>query len=42
MSGYPLLTWQQLATSTPVMTATMRRYLDQIACSLRPSSSPRP
>ena len=38
MSGYPLLTWKQLATPAPVMTATMRRYLDQIGCSLRPSS----
>ncbi len=38
MSGYPLTTWDSLAASAPVMTATMRRYLDQIACSLRPSS----
>ena len=38
MSGYPLRTWDSLAASAPVMTTTMRRYLDQIACSLRPSS----
>ncbi len=32
-----LLTWEQLATR-PQLVATMRRYLDQIACVLRPGS----
>lgn len=34
----PVMTWAQLDQAVPVMTVTMRRYLDQIACSLRPQS----
>ena len=34
----PNLSWLQLAVEVPLMAATMRRYLDQIACSLRPST----
>ncbi len=30
--------WPQIATVSPVLAATMQRYLDQIAVSLRPSS----
>ena len=33
-----LATWPQIEASAPVMAATMRRYLEQIACSLRPGS----
>jgi site-specific recombinase XerD len=39
VSGPLLLpTWQTLATSRPELVATMRRYLEQIACVLRPGS----
>jgi site-specific recombinase XerD len=34
----PLPTWKDLATSRPVMVATMRRYLTQIEATLRPGS----
>jgi hypothetical protein len=39
MSG-PLLmpTWEQLAVAKPQLVATMGRYLQQIACVLRPGS----
>jgi hypothetical protein len=30
--------WDELATAVPDMVASMRRYLTQIACSLRPGS----
>ena len=33
-----LATWPQIEASAPVMAATMRRYLQQVACSLRPGS----
>jgi site-specific recombinase XerD len=33
-----LATWPQIEAAAPVMAATMRRYLQQIACSLRPGS----
>ena len=33
-----LPSWEQLAASVPDIVATMRRYLDQIACVLRPGS----
>ncbi|MGZ8801875.1 MAG: tyrosine-type recombinase/integrase [Mycobacterium sp.] len=33
-----LPSWQQLEPSVPQIVATMRRYLDQIACVLRPGS----
>jgi hypothetical protein len=33
-----LASWPQIEASAPVMAATMRRYLEQIACSLRPGS----
>ena len=33
-----LATWPQIEPSAPVMAATMRRYLEQVACSLRPGS----
>ncbi|MDP9092284.1 MAG: tyrosine-type recombinase/integrase [Actinomycetota bacterium] len=39
MSGPLLLPrWEQLAIGRPVLVATMRRYLSQIACTLRPGS----
>ena len=38
MSRPPLPGWEELAVGAPTMTATMRRYLDQISCVLRPSS----
>ena len=39
MSGPLLLpTWEQLAGTKPQVVATMRRYLQQIACVLRPGS----
>ena len=39
MSGPLLLpTWEQLAAVTPQLVDTMRRYLQQIACVLRPGS----
>jgi site-specific recombinase XerD len=38
VNGQPLPTWDQLEPHVPVMTVTMRRYLDQIDCVLRPSS----
>jgi hypothetical protein len=36
----PLLlpTWEQLAVANPQVVATMRRYLQQVACVLRPGS----
>ena len=34
----PVMTWTQLDQAIPVMAATMHRYLEQIACSLRPLS----
>lgn len=34
----PVLTWAEVQVSLPVMAATMRRYLQQISCSLRPAS----
>ena len=33
-----LATWDEIEASAPVLAATMRRYLQQIACSLRPGS----
>ena len=33
-----LATWDQIEAPAPVLAATMRRYLQQIACSLRPGS----
>jgi hypothetical protein len=33
-----LPSWDELAVSRPVLVATMRRYLQQVACSLRPRS----
>ncbi len=36
MAALPL--WQQLEPAVPQVVATMRRYLDQIACVLRPGS----
>lgn len=38
MSAQLLPTWDELAVSRPVLAATMRRYLQQVACSLRPRS----
>ncbi len=39
MSGPLLLpTWEQLSTTHPAMVKTMRRYLEQVACVLRPGS----
>jgi site-specific recombinase XerD len=38
VSALPLPTWEELAVSRPVIVDTMRRYLRQVACSLRPSS----
>ena len=39
MSGPLLLPrWDELAVGRPVLVATMRRYLAQIACTLRPGS----
>jgi integrase len=34
----PEMTWETLAVSTPTLSATMRRYLGQLAVSLRPGS----
>ena len=34
----PLPTWEQLEASVPAVVATMRRYLQQIGCILRPGS----
>lgn len=34
----PEMTWETLAVSAPTLTATMRRYLSQLALSLRPGS----
>ena len=34
----PLVTWEQLEASVPQVVATMRRYLQQIGCILRPGS----
>jgi hypothetical protein len=33
-----LPTWDQLAVDKPQIVATMRRYLEQITCVLRPGS----
>jgi site-specific recombinase XerD len=33
-----LATWDEIESPAPVLAATMRRYLQQIACSLRPGS----
>ncbi|MGH3813351.1 MAG: tyrosine-type recombinase/integrase [Pseudonocardiaceae bacterium] len=38
MSGRRLPTWDQLAVDRPQMVATMRRYVEQIGCVLRPGS----
>ena len=38
MSALLLPTWEELAESRPVLVTTMRRYLQQMACSLRPRS----
>jgi site-specific recombinase XerD len=39
VSGPLLLpTWEQLEAQAPAVVASMRRYLDQIACSLQPGS----
>jgi site-specific recombinase XerD len=38
VSGSLLPSWDELAISRPVLVATMRRYLQQMACSLRPRS----
>jgi hypothetical protein len=39
VSGPLLLpTWEQLCVTHPAMVATMRRYLQQVACVLRPGS----
>ncbi len=38
MSPTALPTWQDLEQPVPVMAATMRAYLEQVACSLRPRS----
>ena len=38
MSARLLPTWNELAVSRPVLATTMRRYLQQVACSLRPGS----
>ena len=39
MSGPLLLpTWKQLSATHPAMVDTMRRYLDQVGCVLRPGS----
>ncbi len=38
MSALLLPTWEELAVSRPVLVTTMRRYLQQMACSLRPRS----
>ena len=38
MSALLLPDWDQLAVDRPVMVATMGRYLEQVACTLRPAS----
>lgn len=38
MSGRQLPDWDQLATTIPDVVATMRAYLDQLSCILRPGS----
>lgn len=38
MKPAPVLTWKALELVLPVMTATMRQYLQQLSCSLRPAS----
>jgi hypothetical protein len=38
VGGSLLPGWDELAVSRPVLAATMRRYLQQVACSLRPRS----
>lgn len=38
MSAQLLLTWDELAAQRPVIADTMRRYLRQLSCSLRPGS----
>jgi hypothetical protein len=38
VGGSLLPGWDELAVSRPVLAATIRRYLQQVACSLRPRS----
>ena len=38
MNGQRLPSWDTLESALPTMAATMRRYLDQIGCVLRPAS----
>ena len=38
MSAATLPDWDQLAEGAPTLTATMRRYLEQVGCVLRPAS----
>jgi integrase len=38
VNGQRLPSWDTLGSALPTMTATMRRYLDQIGCVLRPAS----
>ena len=38
MSALRMPDWDQLAVGRPVMVATMGRYLEQVACTLRPGS----
>ena len=38
MKPAPVLTWKALELVLPVMTATMRQYLQHLSCSLRPAS----
>jgi site-specific recombinase XerD len=38
MNTHTLPSWETLAQSAPTMTATLRRYVEQIDCVLRPSS----
>lgn len=39
MSALLVPTWDELAVSRPVLAATMCRYLQQVACSLRSAVS---
>jgi hypothetical protein len=34
----PMRTWDELQAARPELAATMRRYLEQLACTLRPGS----
>ena len=38
MNGQRLPSWDTLKVAVPTMTLTMRRYLEQIDCVLRPAS----